>query len=87
MGTDWAPFLANLFLFSYEYQWMSKKLKEKNFNLLQKFKYCCRYIDDLFAINNNSTLKRLKHQIYPPELDITTDDKMTSMFIIWIWIF
>ena len=53
MGTDCAPFLANLFLFSYEFQWMYEKLKKKQFYLLQKFKYCCRYIDDLFAINNN----------------------------------
>jgi hypothetical protein len=75
MGTDCAPFLANLFLFSYEFQWMNDKLKKKNFYILEKFKYCCRYIDDLFAINNNKLLSKLKHQIYPPELDITTDDE------------
>lgn len=41
MGTDCAPFLANLFLFSFEFQWMYEKLKKKQFYLLQKFKYCC----------------------------------------------
>ena len=75
MGTDCAPFLANLFLFSYEFEWMNDKLKKKKYYLLQKFKNCCRYIDDLFAINSNKTLLRLKHKIYPPELDITTDDE------------
>ena len=50
-------------------------LNRKHFYLLNKFKHCCRYIDDLFAINNNKNLLRLKHKIYPPELDITTDDK------------
>ena len=75
MGTDCAPFLENLFLFSYEFQWMYEKLKTRQFYLLNKFKHCCRYIDDLFAINNNKTLLRLKHKIYPPELDITTDDE------------
>ena len=75
MGTDCAPFLANLFLFSYEFQWMNEKLKKKDFYLLQKFKHCCRYIDDLFAINNNKLLLQFKHIIYPPELDITTDDE------------
>ena len=54
---------------------MNEKLKKKNFDLLQKFKNCCRYIDDLFAINNSKTLLQLKHKIYPPELDITTDDE------------
>src|SRR3984957_16252005 len=53
---------------------MYEKLKRKRFYLLNKFKHCCRYIDDLFAINNK-TLLRLKHKIYPPELDITTNDK------------
>ena len=75
MGTDCAPFLANLFLFSYEFKWLNETLKKKNFYLLQKFKHCCRYIDDLFVINNNKILLRLKHKIYPPELDITTDDE------------
>ena len=75
MGTDCAPFLANLFLFSYEFQWMNEKVKKERFLSLQKFKHCCRYIDDLFAINNNKLLLQLKHKIYPPELDITTDDE------------
>ena len=75
MGTNSAPFLANLFLFSYEFQWMNEKLKKKDFYLLQKFKHRCRYIEDLFAINNNKLLLQLKHKIYPPELDITTDDE------------
>ena len=75
MGTDCAPFLANLFLFSYEFKWMNQVLKDRKFYILEKFKHCCRYIDDLFAINNDKTLLRLKHKIYPPELDITTDDE------------
>src|SRR5256714_14382306 len=44
MGTDCAPFLANLFLFSYEFQWMNEKLKKKLLSFT-KFKNCCRYID------------------------------------------
>ena len=54
---------------------MYDKLKKKKFHLLRNFKHCCRYIDDLFAINNNNRLLELKHEIYPPELDITTDDE------------
>ena len=73
MGTDCAPFLANLFLFSYEFQWMYGKLKEKK--ILHSKYLNTRYIDDLFAINNNKYLLKHKHKIYPPELDITTDDK------------
>ena len=47
MGTDCAPFLANLFLFSCEFNWMYDRLKAKNFYVLNKFKNCCRYIDDV----------------------------------------
>ena len=87
MGTDCAPFLANLFLFSYEFQWMYEKLKKRQFSILRKFKYCCRYIDDSFAINNDKFLLKYKHEIYPPELDITTMTKVISMYTIWILIF
>jgi hypothetical protein len=62
MGTDCAPFLANLFLYAYEFNWLNERLKEKNFNILNKFKKTCRYIE-------------YKSQIYPPELVLTSDNK------------
>jgi hypothetical protein len=31
MGTDCAPFLANLLLFAYGYKWLTKKFKAKEF--------------------------------------------------------
>ena len=30
MGTDWAPFLANLFLFAYKYNWFSKLFDKRD---------------------------------------------------------
>ena len=38
MGTDCAPFLANLFLFSYEFQWMSENLKKITFIFYRNLK-------------------------------------------------
>jgi len=75
MGTDCAPFLANLFLYSYEFNWLNSKLKEKKWDTLNKFKRTCRYIDDLFTINNNNYLKIYQKEIYPSELSLTSDDK------------
>jgi hypothetical protein len=75
MGTDCAPYLANLFLFSYEFKWMNQQLKKKNFKILNKFKYCARYIDDLLLINNNKIMEKYKSIIYPSELILTTEDK------------
>ena len=43
MGTDCAPFMANLFLFAYEFQWIDKQRKKKNFEVLNHFKGGCRY--------------------------------------------
>ena len=34
-----------------------------------------RSIDDLLLINNNNYLKDHKHDIYPKELDLSSDDK------------
>ena len=38
MGTDCAPYLANLFLFAYEFEFLNFTLKEKDFSTLHKFK-------------------------------------------------
>ena len=38
MGTDCAPFLANLFLFAYEFKWMYKMLKDRKFEVLNHFR-------------------------------------------------
>ena len=74
MGTDCAPFLANLFLYSYECEWVCKKVKNKEYDILEKFKYCFRYIDDLLCINNDQMMDNAMKDIYPPELSFTSDD-------------
>jgi hypothetical protein len=75
MGTDCAPYLANLFLFSFEFDFMNQQLKEKNFDILRKFNKCFRYIDDILVINNDNLMEEFKTKIYPPELVLTSDDK------------
>jgi len=57
-------------------------LRQKNFKILYKFRYCARYIDDLLLINNDNFLESHKHDIYPKELDLTSDDKMIIKFTI-----
>ena len=51
MGTDFAPVVANLFLFAYEYGLM-KGLLKYNITLAIKFSNTYRYIDDLLCIKN-----------------------------------
>ena len=74
MGTDCAPFLANLFLFAYEYKCLTKMFKEKKFDVLKKFNDCFRYIDDLLCINNDQLMDDVMTKIYPKELSLTSDD-------------
>ena len=74
MGTDCAPFLANLYLYSYEYQWLIKKYENKEFDILRKFNYCFRYIDDLLCINNDQFMDSVMKEIYPKELSLTSDN-------------
>ena len=71
MGTDCAPYLANLFLYSYEFDFLNDTLKQKDFDTL----YIHRYNDDLLAVNNDEFLKDYKHCIYPPEIQLNCEDK------------
>ena len=66
MGTNSAPLLADLFLHTYEYEFIIKTMKMDIGSALQ-FKNTFRYIDDLLSINNEKFEKHIS-EIYPPEL-------------------
>ena len=68
MGTDCAPFLANLFLFACEFQWIDKQRKANKYQLLKSFQGCGRYIDDLLMINNDHVMDATMFEIYPKNL-------------------
>jgi hypothetical protein len=74
MGTDCAPFLANLFLFYYEYKWIDQQRTAKNYHMLSLFKNCGRYIDDLLMVNNDNAMTKMMSDIYPKELVLVPDD-------------
>ena len=52
MGTNCAPLLADLFLYSYENEFLDKLIKEGKRKLARKFNPSYRYIDDLISFNN-----------------------------------
>ena len=52
MGTNNAPLLADLFLYSYENDVLDKLIKEGKRQLARKFNLTYHYIDDLISINN-----------------------------------
>ena len=70
MGCDCAPQVADLFLFWYEHDYISRGVTDNN-NIVSKFKYCCRYIDDLNAPNCTPEISQIiTNDIYPTELEI-----------------
>ena len=74
MGTNCAPLLANLFLYSYEADFIQGLLKKNEKKLARSFNFTFRYIDDVFSLNN-SRFGDFVDRIYPIELEIkdTTD--------------
>ena len=81
MGTNCAPLLADLFLYSYESEFLQKLVKYK-IHEARAFNFTYRYIDDVLSINN-SRFTELLPLIYPPELEVkeTTDTASSASFL------
>jgi hypothetical protein len=80
MGTSCAPLLADLFLYSYEAEFVQKLLHYKNKKLAVPFNHTYRYIDNVLSINDNK-FHDYVHLIYPDELEVkgtTEPDKFVS---------
>ena len=69
MGIDPAPFWANLYLYSYEEEFISSlltcdKVRARHFHSTNRF------IDDLCAMNDGGEFGRSWNTIYPPQLHV-----------------
>jgi hypothetical protein len=80
MGTNCAPLLTDLFLYSYKAEFVQKLLQDNNKKLAVSFNHTFRYIDDVLSINNHN-FHNYVHLIYLTELEIndtTESDKPAS---------
>ena len=75
MGTNSAPLLADLFLHTFEYDFMLRTLKRDK-TIAVQFSNTFRYIDDLFSVNNENFGNYIS-AIYPSELELK-DTTLTS---------
>ena len=73
MGSDPAPFMANLFLYFYENKWILKT-KKSNLKEARMFGNTFRFIDDLIAINDGGTFEKNYKNIYPEELELKKEN-------------
>jgi len=80
MGANYAPLVADLFLFCYESEFMKSLSKSNDLNLIEKFNTSFRYLDDLCSLDNSLFHTYIKN-IYPKELILlqsnNSDDKAT----------
>ena len=78
IGTNCTPLLADIFLYSYEVEFIQSLLTAGKKQLASQFNFTYRYIDDVLSINNLDFQNYLG-QIYPAELEIKdTNESNTS---------
>ena len=82
MGTNCAPLLADLFLYSYEADFIQGLLKKNEKKLARSFIFTFRYIDDVLSLNN-ARFGNFVDCIYLIELEIkdTIDTDRSPSYI------
>ena len=66
MGTNCAPLLADLFLYSYENEFLDNIIRSGHRRLARLFNLCYRYIDDLIVFNNKKFFGLSQRDIFIP---------------------
>ena len=70
MGTNAAPHMANIYLHSYEYDYIQNLIDKGDEVSLKKLCNIFRFQDDLLAINDSDLLGNILYDIYPREMAI-----------------
>ena len=79
MGTNFAPLVADLFLFCYERDFMMSLSDDKQADVFAAFNTTPRYLDDILNINN-MYFDNMVSQIYHSEIQLNkanTDTEAT----------
>ena len=82
MGTNCAPLLTDIFLYSYEADFIQSLLSTGKKKLASQFNFTYRYIDDVLSINNPD-FENYLGQMYPAELEIkdTTESNTSASYL------
>ena len=68
MGTNSAPYMANIYLAEYEYQFIKKLERSNKSKELKLLKNIFRFQDDLLVLNDNNYFNTIFKDIYPAEM-------------------
>ena len=82
MGTNCAPLLADVFVYSYEAEFIHSLLSAGKKHLAFQFNFTYRYIDDVLSINNRN-FDNNPCQMYPAALEIkdTTESNTSASYL------
>ena len=78
MGINCVPLLADLFLYSYDNEFLDKHIKEGKRKLAREFTLSYHYIDDLIFFNNKK-FKEFISDIYPKKITISETTQSISV--------
>ena len=73
MGTDCAPYLANLYLYAIEFNYLNNLMKS-NIHTARKLSLSYRFIDDLLMFNAAGIMDEHRTHIYPKELILNREN-------------
>ena len=81
-SSNCAPLLADIFLYSYEAEFIQSLLSAGKKRLASQFNFTYRYIDDVLSINNPD-FENYLGQMYPPDLEIkdTTESNTSASYL------
>ena len=82
MGTDCAPLLADIFLYSYEAEFIQSLLSTGKNKITSRFNFTYRYIDDVLSINIPD-FENYQGQMYTAELETkdTTESNISASYL------
>ena len=82
IGTNCAPLLADIFLYSYEADFIQSLPSTGKKKLASQFNFTYRYFDDVLSINNPD-FENYLGQMYPAELEIKnmTESNTSASFL------
>ena len=70
MGISCAPYLANIFLHMYEYDYLREVVEKGEIEYARRLANTFRYQDDCIALNDNGEFEKQFSKIYPSEMKL-----------------
>ena len=82
MRTNCTPLLADLFLYSYEADFIHSLLQRKEKKLAQSFGFTFRYIDDILSLNNSKFGDYVDHIcLFELEIKDNTETERSASYL------